>query len=166
MATEITFDNKEVNKLLKDIGTNVKAIKGRTKAFTGILSAIVFEDIIRHFEQAPSGFASKTFRGSGGVSWPAWSNRYQQRMTRLGKGGNKQLQDTGRLRGGWMPVRQNKQVRTGKFGVQWYNPVKYAGRHDEGGGGIPQRKFTWLSKDAIGKMEDQMVRFLEGEKVK
>jgi hypothetical protein len=165
MATEVTFDNKEVNALLKKIGKNVKDIKDKNKTFTDILSSIVFEDVTRHFEDAPVGFGSGTFLGSGGITWPAWSARYQRRMARLGKGNNRQLNDTGKLKGGWQPVEQGKQVRTGSFGVQWYNPIKYARRHDEGGEGIPKRQFTWLSKGALDKMETQMVKFLEGEKV-
>lgn len=142
----VVLKDKKVQKLLKDLIKNQKDITDRNRAFIGIMSAVILKDILDHFEKqlGPSG------------SWKPWSNKYRKRMIALGKGGNKILQDTGRMRQGWQPTN----IRTTKAGILWYNPVKYSGFHDSGTRDIPQRQFTWLSSRAIREIESQVAEFM------
>jgi len=163
--TLVTFDNKEVNKLLKRIGKNLKAIKGREKDFNMLLSTNVFQDLMHHFDNAPLGTQSKSFGGSGGISWPKWSDRYIRRQAALGRPNAKQLKDSGDLRKGWKPVKSGSNLRIIPNGIQWFNEVEYSAAHDEGRG-VPKREFTWLSIRAIKKIEKEVAMFMEGDKVR
>lgn len=147
MATTVTIDDKQVQKLLKGLIKNVGQISERGKNYVGLLSSIVLGDIVEHFakEEGPTG------------KWRPWSARYQRYMMSIGKGGNLILSDTGKLRQGWQPAR----YRVSKEGVLWYNPVEYGARHDQGIFPYPQRKFTWLSSKAVNEIERQTVKFIE-----
>jgi phage gpG-like protein len=110
------------------------------------VGARVIADVINHFEQE---------RGPTG-KWKAWSPAYRKYMQKRGKGGNKILQDTGRLRTGWQPAR----YRTSREGITWFNPVEYAGAHDRGTRRLPKREFSWISRQAIEKIEKDTAKFL------
>ena len=148
MSTELVIEDKGVKKLIRQLIDRDRKISDRDQAYVGLLSAIVFQDIIKHFEdeQGPT------------AKWPEWGPKYRAIMERKGKGGNKLLQDTGRLKGGWVPAN----VRTVKDGIVWFNPVRYANRHDEGIG-VKKRKFTWLSNFAMQKIERQTLQFILDE---
>lgn len=117
------------------------------------MSAIVFRDIIQHFERQ---------EGDGGP-WKAWSPRYAKFMASIGRSNNKILQFSGRLRQSFQPTN----VRTSAEGITWFNPAKtskgfpYAAAHDEGGPTLPQRRFMWLSGGALSDIETQILKFLE-----
>ena len=93
-----TFKDKRLRKFLSQLDKNSKSIRKRRKDYAVALSANVFEDIMNHFEreEGPK------------VKWVSWSNTYQKRMDRQGKGGNKILQDSGTLRKGIIPIKSGK----------------------------------------------------------
>ena len=147
MSVEVIVDDKDVRKLIDGLIKNVGQISEKGRRYVGLLSSIVFRDIIQHFErqEGPNG------------KWVPLSPRYQKYMLSIGKGNNLILSDTGRLRQGWQPAR----YRLAKDGILWFNPVAYAAQHDEGIFPYPQRKFTWLSTGAIKDIESQTVQFVE-----
>lgn len=132
--------------MLDDLQKRSDQISGRSKQYAGLLGAIVFADVIDHFEKE---------RGESG-RWKPWSKAYKASMAAKGRGGNKILQDTGRLKGGWLPTR----YETSKAGIAWFNPVPYAGVHNDGSSRMPKRQFTWMSIKARRKMEVQTAKFL------
>lgn len=146
------FDDKEVREFLNQIDSRLKNIKGGKKEYTGLLSAIVYGDIIKHFESE---------QGSDGP-WAKWSQFYKEKMDAEGKGGNKILQDTGRLRNNFKPSK----VRRVNQGFLWFNDAQtksgfpYAAAHDVGGSQLPKRDFMWLSEDAMKKIETQTLQFI------
>lgn len=148
--TSVTIDDADVRRLLNGLIKNVGQISEKGKRYVGLLSSIVFRDIMEHFEkeEGPSG------------RWKPWSARYQRYMMRIGKANNLILSDTGRLKQGWQPSR----YRIAKDGILWFNPVPYGAKHDQGISPYPQRKFTWLSSGAVKAMEEQTARFLEDVK--
>lgn len=146
------FENEEVTAFIKDLQKKLKKINGGEDEYVGLLSAIVYEDIIRHFEQQ---------MGSGGP-WAQWSPFYKEQMDKQGKGGNKILQDTGRLRNNFQPNSRRKV----KNGILWFNNATtkggfpYAAAHDIGGPILPKRDFMWLSKAGFDKIEIQTLQYL------
>lgn len=150
MYTE--FDSKEVREFLNQIDSNLKKIEGGKKEYTGLLSAIVYADVIKHFEEE---------QGSEGP-WKQWSKVYKDEMEKIGKGGNKILQDTGRMRNTFKPSK----VRKTNVGFLWFNNAQtksgfpYAAAHDTGGKKLPKRDFMWLSDSAMDKVESQTLQFL------
>lgn len=125
----------------------VKEVKTHDRKFIGTVSAIVFKDVMDHFEKeaGPNG------------RWDSWSNSYQKKMDRRGFGGNLILQFNGRLRNSFQPTN----FRKAPDGIVWFNPAKtksgfpYAFHHDEGRSSRNgPRQFMWLSDkamDHIGK---------------
>lgn len=148
-----SFKDKAAQKFFNDIIKRYKDIEDKDKKIIGILSNVVYRDIIEHFEKesGPNG------------RWKAWSERYAAFMNRIGKGGNQILQDTGRLRQSFQPTNW----RVEGDSILWFNPAKtsrgfpYAKAHDEGGGKLPQREFMWLSARAMGKTEELILKYLE-----
>jgi len=157
-AAGITFNDKKMKKVLKGMVDNAKDIKTNDKKFWSIMSAIAFADVLDHFEKE---------KGPGG-KWQAWSDIYATRMAKIGKGGNKILQDTGRLRQSTQLADTNSRRKKGQL---VFNPAKtsdgkpYALDHDLGEGGMPQRQFMWLSLKALNKMSKALsVYIVKGKK--
>ncbi len=152
--TEISFDDARIRDYLDGLSKRFDQINKRDKAVVGIISAIVYRDIVQHFEreEGPDG------------PWQAWSPRYAKFMASIGRGGNRLLQDTGRLRQAFQPTN----VRASVDGLVWFNNAQtkngfpYAAAHDEGGQRLPRRKFMWLSGEGMAEMETQILKFLEG----
>lgn len=149
MSYEIVIDDKNVREMLRRITKRSNEVDQKSRAYTALLSAIVLQDIADHFskESGPDG------------RWKPWSERYRMRMEKLGKGGNKILQDNGTLRNAWTPAN----VRTVSDGIVWFNQTPYAKRHDMGGKGTPVRRFSWLSEFALNKISDQTAKFITEE---
>lgn len=132
-----------------------KTIGDGGKGFGMALSAVVFRDIMDHFESE---------KGPDGA-WSPWSAFYADHMQRIGKGGNKILQDSGHLRQAFQPTN----YRASSDGITWFNPAKtkkgfpYAFAHDEGGPKLPARTFMWLSEDASEKIAQVTLDFVLGE---
>ena len=146
------FDDKEVRDFLNNINSKLKNIKDGKKEYTGLLSSIVYEDVKRHFEDE---------QGSKGP-WKKWSKLYKEQMEKQGKGGNKILQDNGRLRNNFKPSK----VKKTNSGFLWFNDAQtksgfpYAAAHDKGGSKLPKRDFMWLSEKAMNKIEEQTLQFI------
>lgn len=152
---EFALQDEEAQRYLKKLIKKSSDIKNGTQAFATAISAVVFQDIINHFDRQ---------EGSEGP-WKAWSKAYAEHMEKTGKGGNRILQDTGRLRQSFQPSNW-RQVNEG---ILWFNPAKtakgfpYAAAHDEGGEKLPQRDFMWLSDEAKDKIEDVTLKFMEDD---
>jgi hypothetical protein len=151
------FDDQEVKSFLRSVDKNLKNIKDGHRKYTGLLSAIVYQDIKDHFENEA---------GSNGP-WKQWSKFHRERMQEIGKGGNKILQDSGRLRNNFKPTN----VKKTKEGFLWFNDAKtkkgfpYAAAHDVGGPKLPKRDFMWLSEKAMGRIEIETLQFMLDEGV-
>jgi len=153
IQAEVTLKDADVRRHLDGLTTREGQISSRDRAIVGILSAIVFRDVMRHFErqEGPEG------------PWRGWSPSYTRYLSSIGRRGNKILQFSGRLRNAFQPTN----VKTSVEGITWFNPAKtakgfpYAAAHDEGQGRLPMRKFMWLSGEALSDMETEVLKFLE-----
>lgn len=145
-VSTVEITDKSAIALIQKIIKNSKNIDEKSEKYVGLLSAIVFQDLIDHFEKeaGPNG------------RWPAWGPKYAAIMAKKGKSGNKLLQDSGTLKGGWAPAN----YRTVSDGIVWFNRVRYGKRHNEGIG-VKKRQFAWLSGFAIEKLEKQTLDFLK-----
>lgn len=154
-AISLEFDTSKVQAFLRRLQENKKDVLKADDSFVSTISMFVFQDVISHFEKE---------RGSEG-KWKAWSKVYRAHMESIGKGGNKILQDTGRLRQSFTPG----QWRSRPGGIEWYNPAKtksgfpYAAAHDRGGPKLPKRDFMWLSDKAMDKIAKATAAFLAGD---
>lgn len=174
------FEDKEVKKFIKDMDKRLKEIEGGKKKFQGILSVIVYRDVIEHFQDE---------KGSEG-DWAEWSPSYQaaidgavffrkiagrtvpfdpektKKPPKPPRKPGKILQDKGRLRNSFKPTN----VRKHSAGLLWFNNAQtkggfpYAAAHDEGGAQLPKRDFMWLSQKAVDDMAKQTLLFLLEEK--
>ena len=157
------FDSRVIDKYLSKLTTNFQEVSKLQTKYVGMLSALVFEDVMRHFEneEGPDG------------NWEEWSDIYDAHMQKIGKSGNKLLQDTGKLRQKMMPVMSGKATRISKDGITWYNnaksnkgfPIAYA--HDnekDSRSSLPRRSFMWLSDKGLDKIAQQTLSFILGEK--
>jgi phage gpG-like protein len=158
MASEVTiaeFEDKEVKAFLKSMISKSGKVEKQDKQYVGLLSAIVFKDVITHFEQE---------KGSKG-NWKKWSPTYQKHMQEIGRAGNKILQFSGRLRQNFKPT----DYKTSAKGITWFNDAKtksgfsYAAAHDSGGGKLPQRDFMWLSDKGLEQISLQTLQYLIDE---
>jgi phage gpG-like protein len=130
----------------------LKDVEGGEKKYIGLLSAIVFRDVIEHFqdETGPEG------------PWAPWSDMYYEHLQSIGRGANQMLQFSGKLRQNFKP---SKVRRTGSD-LLWFNDAKtasgfpYAAAHDEGGGRLPKRTFMWLSDFAMEDISQQTLAFM------
>ncbi len=153
--SEVIFEDESLRNFLKKISSNLQAVKDAKKKFVALMSAIVFKDVINHFEQE---------EGSKG-KWVDWSTAYRKHMEKTGKAGNKKLQFSGRLRQTFTPTSN----RTSGEGITWFNNAKtaggfpYAAAHDEGGKKLPKRDFMWASDKAVEQMADNTLKFILDE---
>ncbi len=149
---EAIFDDKEVVSFLKSMTKKLQDVKGGEKRFVGLLSAIVFSDVIDHFDKQ---------QGEDGP-WKEWSPPYEDYLKSIGRSGNKILQFSGRLRQNFKPG----SVRKENAGFLWFNDAQtkngfpYAAAHDEGGGRLPKRNFMWLSDKGAENISDQTLAFI------
>ena len=152
---EAEFKDDELKQTLKNVSKSLKYIKDGHKKFIGLMSVVVYRDIVDHFEKE---------EGSDGP-WVKWSTYHEQIMVESGKGGNKILQDTGVLRNSFKPTN----VKSTKEGIAWFNNAKtkngfpYAFAHDEGGSQLPKRDFMWASDKALEDMANNMLAFIVDE---
>ena len=155
MPFEAQFTDETLGKMLKDMTNRVEDFKQKRRAALGLMSANVYRDITDHFQRE---------EGSAG-KWKKWSNAYARAMSARGKGGNRLLQDSGRLRQTFKPT----SYRVMSDGVLWFNNAKtragapYAYYHDEGVGNNPKRDFMWLSNKAMSKLEEELLQFVMGD---
>lgn len=146
---EFKFEDKQWQKLLKKINTKWKDI-GDRKKFSDLVSIVVFKDIIDHFdqEQGPDG------------KWIRWSDLYRKHLEKIGRGGNKILNFSGRLRGSITPQKGKK--KTSSLGVLLYSNIEYAAAHQYGNQkrNLPARPFMWLSGEGMKNLVQQTQKWL------
>ena len=147
------FDEAPVKRFIESIERGYAGVKERSDAFAALVGAVVYRDVIDHFAAE---------EGSDGA-WTDWAPSYSALMNRLGRGGNKILQNTGRLRQSFAP----SNWRRSTDGMEWFNPAKTAGgfpyafAHNEGGSKLPQRDFMWLSTNALEDIASQALKFVQ-----
>jgi len=153
MSFEASFDDKEVKKFFKNLDKKLSEVKDGKKKYVGLLSAIVYGDVMDHFEQE---------KGEKGA-WPAWSSIYAEHMKRRGDANGKILQRSpARLKQNFKP----ESYKIKSKGFNWFNDAKtksnfpYAWGHNEGDGKLPQRDFMWLSDKAMEKASVQTLQFM------
>jgi phage gpG-like protein len=97
--------------------------------------------------------------------WRGWSELYGKHIQMMGRGGNKKLQFSGRLRQTITP----ESWRSNAVGILFYDNAKtkkgfpYAEAHDQGGsmnGRPPKRSFMWLSNTGMDGIVDKVNRWL------
>lgn len=144
MTVEVTFEYREIQEYLAGVSEKAESIRRRSRPFLDAFSPIIMRDLAAHFdsESGPDGL------------WAPWSRRYRRFMESIGKGGNKILQDTGRLRRG---IR----IKPDTEGIVLYNDVVYAGVHQQGGRRIPARPYLWLSDGAEEALAELALSYLE-----
>lgn len=156
-ALSAEFKDSGIKDFLGDIKNRLKDVEGGERKYAGLLSAIIFQDVMTHF---------KDQKGSDGP-WKTWSPAYRKHMDRKGKGGNNILQDSGKLRQSFQPSNYKYQSK----GLTWFNNAKtkdgypYAWGHDTGDGKLPQRDFMWLSNPALDKVAEKTLQFMLDEGV-
>ena len=153
MAQEVAIHDEKAQKMLTKAMAKVKEVGDGGRAFAMALGAVIFSDIMDHFEKAegPSG------------RWHPWSAMYAAHMQKIGKGGNKLLQDTGTMRQAFFPHNFRK---VGE-GILWFNPAKtkqgfaYAAHHNqEAENENARRIFMFTSDDASERIADVTLKFV------
>lgn len=153
MSFEVQFEDENLRSWLNSFYGKMKLASSGNRAFLGMISAVVFRDVINHFENE---------QGSDGKKWKSWSPSYREEMVKKGKQGNKILQDTGTLRQNFKPSKYKKTNE----GFLWFNDARtksgfpYAFAHNEGGKRLPKRDFMWLSGWAMDSIEEKTIQFL------
>ncbi len=136
-------------KLRRELNKKLSKLKSLPKDMTPLMAPTIFGDVMDHFSQE---------KGPQG-SWKPWSQSYKEYMQRIGKSGNKILQDKGNLRQSLIPSK-GKHKSTKDAGI-FYTKVKYAAIHNFGKPGrMPQRRFMWISKQATDKLISIMLKHL------
>lgn len=150
-AAEFEFEDKNWQRIIGQIESKWKDLDQR-KVFGSIISVSVFTDIMQHFsdQKGPSG------------DWEKWSKVYMEHMQKIGKAGNRILQDTGRLRQSLMPGAGK--FRSNTSGVLFFTTVPYARAHDKGNQRMPQRQFMWLSKEGMLALTARTEKWLAEDK--
>ncbi len=152
MSSEAIFEDKQLKKFFSNLDKNLEKVKDGKKQFAGLMSSIVYADVMDHFEKE-QGQKSP---------WASWSKSYTDYMEKIGRSGNGKLKFTGHLRQNFKPT----DFRSVKNGITWFNNAQtkkgfpYAFAHDEGGSQLPQREFMWLSDSAAEKMAEQTLAFI------
>lgn len=152
--------DKEIQGFLNKITTNLEKIDGnKHKQLLSAFGTIAQGDFFKHFD---------AHRGPDGA-WKAWSRLYAERQKKLGKSQPANiLRDKGTLRNSFKP----RQYEVDSAGILFYNNAEtksgfpYAYAHDNDDGGrtrLPQRKFMWLSSDALEYMAKASLEATLGE---
>lgn len=153
---EARLESEELMTWINKVMARVDDVKKAKTEYIGLLSAIVYSDVMDHFaqESGPDG------------KWAEWSPSYKQYMDKIGRGGNKILQFSGKLRQSFNPAN----VKSSSQGVFWYNRTTtkgfpYAWWHNEGAeeSGGTSRPFMWLSDKAIDDMTEKTLQYMMDE---
>ena len=147
---KITFNAREARKFFSSISENTKKQKKIAREYARTIAPIVVTDILNHFnkEKGPDG------------PWAKWSRAYSDHMARIGKGGNRILVDSGKLRKG-VDV---KNWRAAGKGIVFFNPAKtrsgfdYSGHHNTTA--RTTRPFMWFSERALDKIAFATLEFM------
>lgn len=149
MAGEVVLQSEQVQRFFKELKKNYSDVKNASNEWIKAISATVIRDIDSHFQQE---------EGPDG-RWAQWSKMYRDHMEKIGKGGNKILQDKRDLYRAFKP----SSYRSVSDGVLWYNNAKtkggfpYAAHHDEDA--KVTRPFMWLSDAATERVAEITAAF-------
>lgn len=154
---ELQFESQMWKDLIKKVKGKWDDVAKR-KQFGDVIAPTIYGDIMEHFEKesGPDG------------RWKAWSVMYTKHMKSIGKGGNKILQDKGRLRQSFTPSKWKAKPE----GILFVNAAKtkggfpYAAAHDIGGPKLPKRSFMWLSSKGMVRMIKVVEAWLNPESKK
>src|SRR5436189_6087824 len=105
LNAEFKFESDQWSNIIGKIRKKWEDIRGR-KEFAGIVSAVAFGDIIKHFDNEENEDGSK---------WKEWSTAYKAHLKKIGRAGKKYLVLSGDLRKRFMPT--NQKYRSNSSGV-------------------------------------------------
>lgn len=148
----VSPDFEEAQKWMKAIISRIGKTQAGAQDYANLLGGVVYRDIQDHF---------KAEEGSEGP-WDDWSAAYADHMRRIGKGSNKILQDTGRLKMGFT----KSSWRATAQGILWYNKTKskggfpYGELHNQGGRRMSKRDFMWISDDAMTEISQLTLQYI------
>ena len=144
--------DKGFKKKLTTIRRSFKSINEKDDTFVRILWVHVFKDIMDHFEKE-SGPDGK------------WVPLSAVTLANRRGGGGMILQDTGNMRQSFKPFPH----KTRGDALVFFNFANYSKIHDEGGKttfgkrtvDTPQRKFMWISQEAMDNIAKSSIKYLE-----
>jgi phage gpG-like protein len=151
----VEFNASKMISYMKDLRKRTKEVTDADKKFASSIAIMVYKDILDHFkkESGPQG------------KWKAWSKAYAEHKRKIGKGGDNILQDSRRMVQNLTP--ESYRVRSSE--IEWFNNTKaedgtpYAYYHNEGAGGMPERRFMWLSKSVEQKLLKASLAYITSE---
>jgi phage gpG-like protein len=120
---------------------------GNLTQLTEYVAARAYKECINHFEKE---------EGPDGKWKPLAPVTIARRRQGKGTGGNKILQDTGRLRSSIL-------FRGLRDSAIVFTNLIYGSTHQEGYKKIPQRKFLWLADGFLKDMADKFAQFIKGD---
>jgi len=132
--TSAVLKDERIQRYIKKLQKNFKD----KRLIANMAGPIVFKDIISHFigQKGPKS------------RWKKWSSEYAKVAKKRGQ--RMILQNTGRLRMGFLPGAWKKRTIIKSKSILWFNAMKvkgfpYAWAHDTGAGRLPKRSYMWLS---------------------
>lgn len=167
MAVKLALNLEPWSKLLEKL-----ADKTRLRRFLKVLAQVIaYKEIVQHFKknEGPEG------------KWPPRSESTEKTYREIYEG--KRRPPEGYQRGMFKPggallVLSGQlsrsfslaNIRADQESVTLFNPIEYAGVHDEGGdvtgarraGHVPQRKFMWVSQQGLDLMAKGLTEKLAG----
>jgi len=134
---------KGLEELTQEMGHLFSSLSDLRKPFN-IIKAKMHREIIKHFEEE---------RGPDS-RWERWHWRGRILNYRpYGRGGNKILQDTGRLKGGFAWNLLPLEIRV-------FNEIDYASYHQFGTRRMVARPFLWFEDRSIENWANTVVNFI------
>ncbi len=149
LDVKVVLKAKRAQKAIRSLSDNIKKYKDKDREIWQLMQTIAFASTAKHFERE-KGPKNK---------WESWSTVYAARMAKLGKSGNKILQDTGRLRNSIVFAKSAADIQKG---VLLFNTVPYSRAHDEGNpkGNLPARPFFYFNSGDLDNMAKQVLQFV------
>lgn len=138
----------------EEIKNKTKMMNERTKNMNTVLSVIagkIWKNVMNNFKEEI---------GTEGY-WQPWRKKIKDGGYRFypyrpyGRGGDKLLQDTGRLR-------SSIRYTVFKDTAVVYTNIKYAKYHQEGTSNIPKRDFMWIPDSEITKYKLSLLKYIKG----
>lgn len=134
---------KNLDTTIDDLQGLYTELEDLRKPFT-VIKAKMYKEIIRHFEEE---------EGPDG-KWERWQFRGRRINYRpYGRGGNKMLQDTGRLRNSFMWDLLPDEIRV-------FTEVEYASYHQFGTSKMVARPFLWFEERSYEEWAEYIVEYL------
>ena len=141
---EVEFDNKEVEKFLKNLVKNTKEVD-RSSVLEKNIAPVIFRDILEHFnaEMGPK------------TKWPALTGWYAK-WKKKKFGDRPMLVMSGDMRKAFLPANS----RITNRGYEFYNTMPYSGEHDRGENGKKKREFMFLTDEGMNRVSALTMAFI------